>query len=750
MKSSQNWNLANIEDISSEKIQKNLRELSTFLNNDIRQMLIILRQYSPLELMKLACWEQHRLVQKGDDFSRRQDSAFIRFLQHAYCFKSTCPEGFVNRRDILPKDYRRLFELFSDMMRKSARYTDNWILGERNKYNLSDRGLVDQLQSDACEFWFPSLIEPSSVPLQVRALRLRMQPFNQVVSQTFTCGLDGLLEAFSHLVVNSKLAIDTLASDSASYKNDMQEQIRLAKEKGRVIEDEKAMINSIVEHQHWQARLASLIGRRDGYDLYNVGKSCSLDEEDCKLLSIPILSLEETRSLFPFEGRANANKPFLQVAGSFFCFDSEHLLDDFFPIVKAGVIAKGTISLEEWNKIEAESALMQPVSLVHSMLGPTSFTLDAKEHSALFDFPSRQVILKVLGKIEDEPFSDSDSYILALLDTNKILEWAGQQDKEVLVIDEQHSISYPLAISGNRLVLSYSQLANLFQDPEALLQIKEILGLTKEMPKEQSGEKEPARVQEPPLQEEQTVAKEILEQDGLIKKEEPKPYSLASMLSDIANGGQTEPVQQPSPEFDWPATQARKEEQPDLFQAAAETPYEEPVAKTPAQELPELEDLVTSSPSLVALEGKSLPLQFEAILEKLNVTKGAFFDLCKKGDEKLLNASSALIDKALLAQQSDGKEKLFTITQFGLTVILSTGRDDQLSQFDWKANIGAIMYAENKESWTGLILSYAVDKTLKNAYESLIDKKDYSSADWKYCIGLGNRLLERRRGKEHD
>ena len=64
MKTSEGWDLLSIGEIPTEKVQKNLKEISVFLSNDIRNIKNIVFQYHPLEVVKFAYWEQHRILRK--------------------------------------------------------------------------------------------------------------------------------------------------------------------------------------------------------------------------------------------------------------------------------------------------------------------------------------------------------------------------------------------------------------------------------------------------------------------------------------------------------------------------------------------------------------------------------------------------------------------------------------------------------------------------------------------------------------
>jgi hypothetical protein len=55
------------------------------------------------------------------------------------------------------------------------------------------------------------------------------------------------------------------------------------------------------------------------------------------------------------------------------------------------------------------------------------------------------------------------------------------------------------------------------------------------------------------------------------------------------------------------------------------------------------------------------------------------------------------------------------------------------------------MYMQNKTIWNVLYLEYNMSGKLLEAEEQVIRYEDFSQADWKYSVNLGDRILEKKR-----
>ena len=874
-----------------------MREQMVFMDSDVRQMRAILMQYAPLEMMKLACWDRWRVTNEGDAQAACTASAFVRFLQNAYVLQQTYDaEAIHSERDIHTKDYKRLAQLFDDLVKRTQRYVDNAVLVAKVQSGVKENGIVEQMQMFASDRCFPPPQNERSIPDRARLLRMSLLPFQSAVGQVFHAGLDGIVEAFATLEAGCMQSLRDLRKDTDDYQRDMAAKVKESKELGQVFSDDQERVDAIVNREHWHARIDSMLARRDGYGLYDVQKLTNLDNHDCETLSLALASVEGNFSQYPFETRATADYPFVRGVTKYFCFDADHLLDDGYQIIKDHVLNEGLLSSEEWEATEKENRLLQPVTIVHSLFGSMGFELHKDGYDAVFDFPERQIGLVVVNPVESDPFEDGRGCMLEIANGLTRMGWVRNQKLRAIVVDGTLVGNYPLQLQDEVLYMTASQFLRITQEPETVKQCKALLGLVQsaepceklpekqeescdgrsgaienEAPVNDGPDREPAgdesAVQEVKTDESETeedeLARSLAEEDdeepdsededhggeeededlseeaeedvaeSMIHDSETsdddladvpmeetsseeddeehvaqamanevqsetlsapaKPqFSLFSLLNDISKGNDhpsyapvqqevstpeasklvsdPEPIQasapaeaQPAPEpvsepqvaDESSASSCEKTEEPQPEQsgpAPVEKPEPEttPVATETDDEdsnldAPLLEDLVSASPIDVALGGKQIPARLREILEKQGLTDGAFFTMCKEGSDKLLDASCALIDKALMAQSQDGKDKMFTISKYALTFVIASRSDDELSRYDRKENIGAMMYVDGKDAWNSITLFYDKEGELRGVDTQTIKQSDYSQLEWKYATNIGERIIARRK-----
>jgi len=122
-----------------------------------------------------------------------------------------------------------------------------------------------------------------------------------------------------------------------------------------------------------------------------------------------------------------------------------------------------------------------------------------------------------------------------------------------------------------------------------------------------------------------------------------------------------------------------------------------------------------------------------------------FFKICKENDIELLEAIDHLINQALDLQKQDNKDKMFTIPESNLSIILPINKNDQLKRWERMNSLGALMYSKDMDSWNVLTLNFDDDKTLKSIKEWEISKDSYSSVDWKFVVTTGSRLKKKKK-----
>ncbi len=443
--------------VSPDKIQRNLRELSHFLDNDVTNIQKLFSLYNPLELLKMACWEQRRIdhVRLDDEWSHLVAGRLVSYLQQLVC---SSDGTFSQNREIKGKDWKRLGQLFEDFCAKTLRYIDNHVLSLNMGNFFSDESLMVAFQQFADDFCIPPCVDASLYKKKSAALSYRLQPFNELISLVFPCGLDSLIKAFVALGENAFDGIDKLKEDSTVFKQASMLQIELLKSNGEGEQDVKAMMDKVIKQQGWEPWIADIVGRRDGFDLFDVQKVTSLSFEVCALLSNrpgedeTFLSGDSIGWLTKDFGLGG--KPFLQIGSKFYCFDAEYLLDKTYRIIRSSVCNFSSELSARWSSIEKEKESLLPVSFFSTLLGTMNFTCNVKMGNrvidAVFEDDKRKLNLLVLSEqfptSSGNPFLSSQETILELEHESELSLFGKELADPCIILDMKHDCIYPLGV----------------------------------------------------------------------------------------------------------------------------------------------------------------------------------------------------------------------------------------------------------------------------------------------------------------
>ena len=151
--------------------------------------------------------------------------------------------------------------------------------------------------------------------------------------------------------------------------------------------------------------------------------------------------------------------------------------------------------------------------------------------------------------------------------------------------------------------------------------------------------------------------------------------------------------------------------------------------------VPEEEPVKPSRPKLSGI--------LEKIANRLDET-GPFLRFLFSADEEMKDYLAKVIRSSWERQLSDGKDKMFSIFDYSISVILSANRiNDSLRRETLLNNAGAVMYSKHEESWNALILSIDDDYEIVDAYEESITPSSFSPSNWKICRVIGEQLIAR-------
>ncbi|NCC13284.1 MAG: hypothetical protein EOM32_07900, partial [Spirochaetia bacterium] len=399
MKTSESWDLRSIGDISSDKAQKNLREISIFLTNNIRTMQSIAFQYHPLELVKYALWEQRRVAatKKSDAFALQVSASLVCYLSNLLPYWE---KDHSQNREIKQKDWKRLFQVYEDICKKSVRYVDNHALLLRAQGFLQEEALLTAFQDAACGYVLPAVVDGELLEQKFTSLRYQLQPFNALIGEVFPAKLDGLLSSFLVLAKRGVEGIDKLREDSTTFKQAGLLQVELLKSRGEDVSDLNKTMDRIIKEQGWETWVDDIVGRRDGYDLFDVLRDTSLSERDAYLLSCEFASLPFDEASHTLTETCPRNdKPFIRYGASYYCFDAESLLEKAYLCIKQAVCSSDEQIAKRWADIEREKNRLVPLTFFTAMLGNMHYTrnvsFDDGTLDALFEKGQKELVVQV-------------------------------------------------------------------------------------------------------------------------------------------------------------------------------------------------------------------------------------------------------------------------------------------------------------------------------------------------------------------
>ena len=161
-------------------------------------------------------------------------------------------------------------------------------------------------------------------------------------------------------------------------------------------------------------------------------------------------------------------------------------------------------------------------------------------------------------------------------------------------------------------------------------------------------------------------------------------------------------------------------------------------AETPVAAVEDEDDEEEETPSL------SLDGILGEIASHLS-SKGAFMGFVSSAESDMLDYLSRVIRASWEKQQADGKDKMFSVFDYSISVILASPNAvrDELRKEELLNNAGAVMYSKHREEWNALVLVINSSYELEDAFETVITPSSFSPSNWKICTIIGEQLIQR-------
>lgn len=157
-----------------------------------------------------------------------------------------------------------------------------------------------------------------------------------------------------------------------------------------------------------------------------------------------------------------------------------------------------------------------------------------------------------------------------------------------------------------------------------------------------------------------------------------------------------------------------------------------------------------------AIEEESAPTLDEEIVRKAEIpgvigeiykilgSSSAFGQFIGLSDEDTLSDLDEVIENCWKRQQVEGKDKMFNIPDYSLSIILAHDSvRDELRLSELLNNAGGVMYSRDSECWNAVIVYIDPEYTVEKAIEKTISRSTFSPSDWKRVTYIGEQMKKR-------
>ena len=476
---------------------------------------------------------------------------------------------------------------------------------------------------------------------------------------------------------------------------------------------------------------------------FDVQRNSDIPTELCqRLAKVPRSeeSLPESRYGLIGSCRSSLETPFIRYGNSYYSFVTAYSLNAIAPIVDkfAQEIPVAPIQEpepEQEEKPEQETDPEEPIEPEEAEEPVEDMEPEDEEDEIPFDEPE---VSEATEEEEDDDESFSPELEEFRNDAPVIEESPSEEDQE-----EENPEDDP------------------FEDDEDDLAEEDYTALVSPDTYDYLNQAKASEFEEDPMLEEQDhetcYADDDEDEDQLNSEEndEPDPYRGESLFSIMDDSDEEEPVPEepaeekqeepeaPAQPHSYPEEESLEQETPQEPEPQEESePQEDPEPESEPEEEPE-EEGQAEEPQPVPAEDQTLPLMDQILrcAPSKNNPIAQYLSNCSFEQKKEIVRFIEMARKAWLI---DGKDKMFTIPDTSISVAVFSETQDPMLNIQRRENIGAVMFASQKDSWNSLEISYDSSGQFAKADYIRISRNSYTDWEWKIVEKLGTRLMERR------
>lgn len=309
-------------DISREKCEKNIAEAKNYIKLDISNIASIASLYHPLEMIKMASWEERKVVKNSTDEKSMLSSRLLPVLLQSIVESSLYKKTSLDRQ-IRKADWQRVLSLSEDLVRKLSRYIDSLAVLFMHDGKISRDNVLEYRKSLYSQF-FPEEKSRKNIENDAYLTHAYIEREEDTVQSLFSMSSASLVNEAFNLATYSLDAIDRLSEDSTRFKEKVEQRIRARRLDSLSEEDAKAIIFRDSDIYQESKRLEGL---RDDFDLFRPDFSSSLSEKYLSFFALDPSSDTDLYSYLFEKGLwLSTCYPFIRFAGMYFTFVGKYML----------------------------------------------------------------------------------------------------------------------------------------------------------------------------------------------------------------------------------------------------------------------------------------------------------------------------------------------------------------------------------------------------------------------------------------
>ena len=145
--------------IRPDKAKRNIQEAKQYFRNDVSSIAKIISAYYPLEILKMAAWEERRIHLSAKNELSVFEASFLPLILQSVVQSSEffTDRGFSANRDVKKKDWDRLKSLSKDAAKRLLWFIENTAVDAVHEGRIKGEHYAQYRDTILGQFFFPCL-----------------------------------------------------------------------------------------------------------------------------------------------------------------------------------------------------------------------------------------------------------------------------------------------------------------------------------------------------------------------------------------------------------------------------------------------------------------------------------------------------------------------------------------------------------------------------------------------------------------